>query len=203
MTCRIFHVDDHALTRAGCRLMLSNNPELEIVAECDCGGQVLERVRADKPDLVLLDIRLPDVSGLTLIAEIISTHEIPVAILSGQEDPRDFIVAWQMGASAIVDKRDTAETIIHAIELARSGERYVSDTVANVMASIRKPTVSLSSRQAAILHFLSIGETNKEIAHRLGIAMPTVSFHLAELRRKLGVESNKRILPVASEINLI
>ncbi len=203
MTCRILHVDDHELTRAGCRLLLGTADDLEVVAELDCGQGVLKFVADYKPDLVLLDIRLPDISGLSLIAEIVTVHELPVVILSGQEEPREFIVAWQMGALAIVNKSDPSETIIKAIQYALKGERFISDNIADIMARVRKPKISLSSRQTAVLHFLSIGETNKEIAHRLGIAMPTVSFHLAELRRKLNVDSNKKILPAANEVKLI
>ena len=199
----ILHVDDHELTRAGCRLLLARLDDFEITAELDAGGGVIKQITESRPDLLILDIRLPDMNGMSLLAELVDVHQIPVLILSGQDDPRDFAFALRMGARGVVRKNDPSSVILDAIEALDRGETYVSDSVSNMLAVMEEPNVALSPRQAAILHFLSVGETNKEISYKLRIAMPTVSFHIAEMRRKLGVETNKLILNAARSAKLL
>lgn len=203
MSCRILQVDDHALTRAGCRLMVDGMEGFDIVAELDCGSGVLAQVQADKPDLILLDVMLPDMNGMSLLAELVGIHEIPVIILTGQDNPRDYTFALRMGARGVVRKNDPSEEILAAIAGVHAGKSYISESVAEMLARVEPPKVELSPRQTAILHYLSIGETNKEISHKLDIAMPTVSFHIAEMRRKLGVSNNKKIVNAAAQAKLI
>ncbi|MEP2988559.1 MAG: response regulator transcription factor [Parasphingorhabdus sp.] len=199
----ILHVDDHELTRAGCRLLLSRLDNFEITAELDSGGRVIKQVSENRPDLLILDIRLPDMNGMSLLAELVDVHQIPVLILSGQDDPRDFAFALRMGARGVVRKNDPSSVIIDAIQAIDDGKIYISESVTNMLEEMGEPNVELSPRQAAILHFLSVGETNKEISYKLRIAMPTVSFHIAEMRRKLGVETNKLILNAARSAELL
>lgn len=203
MTCRILHVDDHELTRAGCRLMFDRLEDFEVSAELDCGANVIEQVSTNRPDLLILDVRLPDMNGMSLLAELVDVHQMPVVILTGQDDPRDFAFALRMGARGVVRKNDPSAVIVEAITNVHNGEIYISDSVADMLARMGKPSVELSPRQTAILHYLSVGETNKEISYKLKIAMPTVSFHIAEMRRKLGVSNNKKIISAAAEINLL
>lgn len=199
----ILLVDDHELTRAGCRLLLARLDNFEITAELDAGGGVIKQVSENRPDLLILDIHLPDMNGMSLLAELVDVHQIRVLILTGQDDPRDFAFALRMGARGIVRKNDPSSVIIDAIQTLDRGETYISDSVSGMLAEMGEPSVELSPRQAAILHYLSVGETNKEIAYKLRIAMPTVSFHIAEMRRKLGVVSNKLILNAARSARLI
>lgn len=199
----ILHVDDHELTRAGCRLLLTRLDDFEITAELDLGGGVIKQITESRPDLLILDIRLPDMNGMSLLAELVDVHQIPVLILSGQDDPRDFAFSLRMGARGVVRKNDPSSVILDAIQALDRGEVYISDSVSDMLAEMGEPSVELSPRQAAILHYLSVGETNKEISYKLRIAMPTVSFHIAEMRRKLGVETNKLILNAAKSAKLI
>jgi two-component system nitrate/nitrite response regulator NarL len=199
----ILLVDDHELTRAGCRLLVTRLDDFEISAELDVGAGVIQQVSKNRPDLMILDVRLPDMNGLSLLAELVDVHQMPVLILTGQDDPRDFAFALRMGARGVVRKNDPSSIIIDAIQAIDRGETYVSCSVSNMLAEMDEPKVELSPRQAAILHYLSVGETNKEIAYKLKIAMPTVSFHIAEMRRKLGVDSNKLILNAAKGAGLL
>lgn len=199
----ILLVDDHELTRAGCRLLVTRLDDFEISAELDVGAGVIQQVSKNRPDLMILDVRLPDMNGLSLLAELVDVHQMPVLILTGQDDPRDFTFALRMGARGVVRKNDPSSIIIDAIQAIDRGETYVSGSVSNMLAEMDEPKVELSPRQAAILHYLSVGETNKEIAYKLKIAMPTVSFHIAEMRRKLGVDSNKLILNAAKGAGLL
>jgi DNA-binding NarL/FixJ family response regulator len=199
----ILLVDDHELTRAGCRLLLTRLDNFEITAELDAGGGVIQEVSENRPDILILDIHLPDMNGMSLLAELVDVHEIPVLILTGQNDPRDFAFALRMGARGVVRKNDPSSAIIDAIQAIDDGETYISASVSEMLAEMGQPNVELSPRQAAILHYLSVGETNKEIAYKLRIAMPTVSFHIAEMRKKLGVGTNKLILNAARSEKLL
>ncbi len=203
MTCRILHVDDHELTRAGCALLLSRLDRYEIVGTLDKGTGVLDFILTEEIDIVILDLVLPDMNGMSLLAELIGIHDMTVMILTGQDDPKDFSFALKMGVRAIVRKSDPAEEIVDALDKVRKGESFLSTTVREQLDSFSTPNIQLSPRQSAILHYLAIGETNKEIGCKLGIAMPTVSFHLAEIRKKLGVSNNKKITQAAIDSGIV
>lgn len=203
MTCRILHVDDHALTRSGCRLLVASLPDCELVAEFGTGLEVLPYVRTHRIDLVILDLMLPDMSGLSIIAELAGGAGLPVIVLTGQEDPNEYDLAIRLGAAGVVLKSDPTADILACIDAVRTGGTFLSEQVVSALGTLESPPVSLSPRQTAILHLVSLGEMNKEIAYRLGISMPTVSFHLAQIREKLGSDTNKRALAQARQIGLI
>jgi two-component system nitrate/nitrite response regulator NarL len=126
-----------------------------------------------------------------------------VIILTGESQYGEVDYALKLGARAVVSKADPPEEIIAACEAALAGDIYVSPHMKAALGKYRQPPVTLSSRQMAILHYLAQGESNKEIAYRLAIAQPTVSFHIAELRRKLDVTHNRKIVERAYELNLL
>lgn len=90
MTCRILHVDDHELTRTGCALLVSGMKGFEVACELDRGAPVLSKVAAEPFDLVILDVRLPDMNGLSLLAELVGKYGLSVLVFTGQDDPKDF-----------------------------------------------------------------------------------------------------------------
>lgn len=203
MTVRILHVDDHELTRAGCALILSQHDGYDIVATLDNGKDVLPFIEDNSIDAVLLDLMLADMNGLSLLAELIAVHNAKVIILTGQNDAKDFHFALKMGVRGIVHKSDASEEIVEALAALDQQEPYLSNTIRQEVGRFEAPPIQLSPRQAAILHYMAVGETNKEIGGKLGIATPTVSFHIAEIRRKLEVTNNKKIVQAAQELGLI
>lgn len=203
MTLRVLHVDDHPLIRQGCEMLLSRLDRYELVGALDQGLGVVEYVAEHDIDIVILDLDLPDVNGASLLAELIGKYDQTVILLTGQKRPSDFSFALKMGVRAIVSKADAVEDIEIALDKALEGENYFSDGIKPIVENMQNGTVPLSPRQLAILHFLKAGETNKEIGFRLGIAMPTVSFHIGEIRKKLGVSNNKKILLKAIEAGIL
>ncbi len=203
MTCKILHVDDHELTRSGCALLVSSMAGYEITCELDCGAAVLEKVAEEPFDLVILDVRLPDINGLSLLAELVGRHDLPVLVFTGQDDPKDFEFALRMGALGVARKNDPSTVLMQAIRAVSEGATFVSPSAEQMLSNMIRPSIHLSPRQTAILHYMLVGETNKEMAHKLDIAMPTVSFHLSEIRRKLGVTSNKKIINAARQFELV
>lgn len=199
---KILIVDDHDLTHSGLRLVLEASP-FEIAGALKTGAEVLPFVESVQIDVVLLDLELPDLNGLSILAELVAVHDATVVVLSGSDDAMSFKTAMKLGARAVVSKRDRSAVILTALETAIEGAEFYSSYIETLIANDDTPPIVLSPRQMAILHFIDRGETNKEIGYRLRIAAPTVSFHLREIRQKLNVDNNKKILQKAREIGLI
>lgn len=199
---KILVVEDHELTRAGLRLVLSQHAQFIKLDFLDCGAAVIPYLKTTDVDIVVLDLDLPDMNGSDLLAELVGVHDVTVMVLTGRSAAKEFDFVLKMGARAIVSKADDSETIITGLIKVGRGESYLSPTVQKALGDYQMPDVSLSPRQMAILHYLVAGETNKEIGYKLGIASPTVSFHMAELRHKLDVDNNKRIIPKARSLGL-
>lgn len=200
---RVLVVDDHALTCAGVELLLSRNPRFFVAATLDRGRDVIKTVTRERIDIVLLDLELPDMNGADLLAELTGRLDMPVVVLSGSTRPQHYDAARRLGALGLVSKADSAEHIVTALGAAGRGQPSLSPGVKRGLSHHGTPAVALSPRQLAMLHFLRSGSSNKEIAYRLGIAAPTVSFHLAELRRKLGAPDNRTILDRARALELL
>ncbi len=202
----ILIVDDHELARTGIEMAVTQMDNIgSVVTLCD-GREVLKVVQSEGVDIVLLDLNLPDVSGLDVLIQLTAVLDIVVIVVTGENQAKDFGFALKMGVRAVVSKSDSVDCIRAAIKAALDPDQvqpYLSPNIERIMGMVAEMTVSLSPRQIAILHYLSKGETNKEIAYRLGVAAPTVSFHLKELRLKLGVSGNKKILNRAFEIGLL
>lgn len=203
MKLRVLHVDDHPLIRQGCEMLLSQLDQYELIGALDRGQGVIDYVAKHNIDIVILDLDLPDIHGVSLLAELIGKYDQTVILLTGQRRPSDFSFALKMGVRAIVSKADAVEDIETALDKALDGENFFSEAIRPLVENMQDNPVPLSPRQLAILHFLKAGETNKEISYRLGIAMPTVSFHIGEIRKKLGVSNNKKVLIKAIESGIL
>ncbi|WP_282950432.1 MULTISPECIES: response regulator transcription factor [unclassified Sphingopyxis] len=202
-THRILIVDDHPLTQSGLRLLFSAHPRFSVVGALDRGATVAAFVQSQPVDLVILDLNMPDVRGINILAEIVGSRDMTVIILTGESGYGEVDYALKLGARAAVSKADPAEEIIAACDAALAGDVYLSPHMEEALGKYSRSPVTLSSRQMAILHYLAQGESNKEISYRLSIAQPTVSFHIAELRRKLDVPNNRKIVERAQELKLL
>ena len=202
-THRILIVDDHPLTQSGLRLLFASHPRFSVVGALDRGATVAAFVQSQPVDLVILDLNMPDVRGINILAEIVGSRDMTVIILTGESGYGEVDYALKLGARAAVSKADPAEEIIAACDAALAGDVYLSPHMEEALGKYGGSPVTLSSRQMAILHYLAQGESNKEISYRLSIAQPTVSFHIAELRRKLDVPNNRKIVERAQELKLL
>ena len=200
---KILVVDDHHLTHGGLRLLFSQHPDYEVVGTLDRCEITTAFIKAQPVDIVLLDLNMPDMRGVDVLAEIVGSQDMTVIILTGESQFGEIDYALKLGARGVVSKADPPEEIIAACEAALAGDVYISTTMRAGLSDMEQLPVALSSRQMAILHYLAQGESNKEISYRLAIAQPTVSFHIGELRRKLGVTSNRKIIERAQALGLI
>lgn len=199
----ILIVDDHPITQSGLRLLFSRHGKYEVIEALDRGATASAFVQSQPVDIVILDLNMPDVRGVNILAEIVGSRDMTVIILTGESQFREIDYALKLGARAVVSKADPPDEIIAACEAALAGEVYLSPQIRDGLSRLDESPVALSSRQMAILHYLAQGESNKEISYRLSIAQPTVSFHIAELRRKLDVANNRKIVERAQELNLL
>src|SRR5690606_12460308 len=200
---RILIVDDHPITQSGLRLLFAGQERFLVVGTLDRGATVNAFVQSQPVDLVILDLNMPDVRGINVLAEIIGSRDMTVIILTGETHYGEVDYALKLGARTVLSKADPPREILAACDAALAGDIYISPHMREALGKYRQPPVTLSSRQMAILHYLAQGESNKEIAYRLSIAQPTVSFHIAELRRKLDVTHNRKIVDRAHELNLL
>jgi DNA-binding NarL/FixJ family response regulator len=210
---RVIIVDDHQLVRTGYRQMLSGEADLEVVGEAANGLEALELCRRVKPDLVLLDIRMPVMDGLQAIRAI--TQELPntaILIVTTYEDPDYMSEALRAGAAGYVLKEAPKSQLINAVYRALSGEnplneelaadliRRLSSRLSRIENSGMALPEALTEREHEVLRIMAQGQTNQEIAQTLMISRLTVKTHVQNIFRKLDVSD--RIQAVERAIDL-
>jgi DNA-binding NarL/FixJ family response regulator len=200
---KVLIADDHRLMLHAIRLALEGDDEIEIVAEADSGTKVIPLVGQTSPDLVLLDVRMPGIDGLTVLERLRARYpQIRVAILSAVDDPSVIQAAFNRGACAFIvkhiDPRDLAAAIRQAIEGAVFQPLGLLERAHDAAGQ-----EDLSKRELTILQALQSGSSNKQIAKQLFLAEQTVKFHLTNIYRKLGVSSRTEAVRYAYEHGLV
>jgi two-component system, NarL family, nitrate/nitrite response regulator NarL len=210
---RIVLVDDHSLFRSGIRLLLGRDPGFEIVGEAGDASEGIKAVSRLKPDVVLLDLHMPGMSGIEAAGLIATeTPDSHVLMLTVSEEGEDLLAALRAGACGYLLKNIEAETLVAAIRSAAVGESVISpQMMGKLLAGVRKgPALQvaqlpapegerLTPREGEILGFLARGKSNKEIARALDLAESTVKIHVQNLLRKLGLTSRVQAAVYAVE----
>jgi len=189
-TSRVLVADDHRLMLAAVRRALADAEDFEIVSEVSVGSRVLPVVRETNPDVVLLDMRMPELDGLTCLARL-RKHDptIAVVILSSYNDEASIEAAREAGALGYIVKTIEPVNLPAVLRSALSGQPFAvwGEEVAQSVGSTG--TAALSERETVVLEAVARGLSNREIARELWISEQTVKFHLRNLYRKLGVSS--------------
>jgi two-component system, NarL family, nitrate/nitrite response regulator NarL len=194
---RLLIVDDHPVVRKGIRMCLARCPEVEVVGEAADGREAIEQARALQPDIALLDIDMPQMSGLA-VAEWMQQElpQVKVLILSMHSNTEYVLRIIQSGARGFVLKEAPAEELVRAIEIVNAGEAYFSPDVARValnkfVQNHREPTdgARLTQREREVLVHIAEGLSNKEIACALDVGLRTVETHRERVMRKLDIHS--------------
>ena len=200
---KVLIADDHRLMLHSIRLALDAYDEIEIVAEADSGAKVLPFIGQTGPDLVLLDVRMPGMDGLTVLERIRERYpQVRVAMLSGVDDPSVIQAAFDRGASAFIVKHIDPRDLPSALRQA------VDDTVFQPLGLLERSLSSaadeagLTKRELTILQALQTGLSNKQIAEKLFVAEETVKFHLTKIYRKLDVGNRTEAVRYAYEHGL-
>ena len=207
---RILVVDDHAVVRSGLKLLLAAEADLEVVGEAGTAREAVFEVRAQRPDVVLLDVVMPGESGIEAVPKLL--HESPetkVLVLSMQDDPNYVREAFSAGASGYVLKEAADAEVVDAIRQVAGGGRYVHPVLgarmvaADAEAKAAAAADPLSDREREVLKLLALGHTNQEIAKLLFISVRTAETHRAHIMRKLGLETRAALVRYAIEHGLL
>ena len=210
MTIRVAIVDDHPIVRAGLRMVLESDDEFEVVGEAETAASAIELVQRNPPDVVLIDINLPDESGLK-VAEAIRQPGVRLLMLSVHDDRGIVRESVRIGAHGYLRKDTTPADLRAAIRAVHGGDAWFSPSVARTLAeSIREQPVEtpdalerLTEREREVLVRIARGLSNKEIAADLGISARTVESHRDSLMRKTGLKNVAALTRLAMETGLL
>jgi DNA-binding NarL/FixJ family response regulator len=203
---RLLVADDHPVVRDGLRAMLATQPDMELVGEAATGTQAVERARALRPDVVLMDLQMPELDGPAAIATLRDqAPEVRVLVLTTFGTDADITRAVDAGATGYLLKDAPREQLFGAIRAAARGEAVLSPSVATrVLGRMRAPAEeALSSRELEILGAVARGLSNKEIGRQLYVSEATVKTHLLRVFSKLGVDDRTAAVTVALERGII
>ncbi len=215
---RLLLVDDQALFREGLRILLEQRDHLVIVGEAGDGEQALDAARFHRPDIILMDLRMPRVNGVEATRRIMA--EMPdtrIIVLTTFEDDEEVYAALSAGAVGYLLKASPSDRVVEAIELTARGQSFIEPSVTAKLlqhfsrlagqetrrAAPQPLTEPLSSRELDVLKHLATGHSNKEIAAQLGIAEGTVKNHMSNVLGKLGVLDRTQAALRAHELGLI
>jgi len=211
---RLLLVDDHEVVRTGLRMLLESQADMLIVGEASTGEQAIALTEELAPQVIIMDITLPDISGIEATRILRKEFpEIAIVALTIHEDEQYFFEMLKAGASGYVPKRAAPEDLISAIEAANAGEVYlypslakslVSDYLSRAGDEPDKSTVSeLTEREQEVLVFLAEGFTNEEIADKLVISKHTVARHRENLMHKLNLHRRSELVKYAIHRGII
>ncbi len=207
---RVLIADDHAVVRAGLRQFLETDQSIREIGEAATGRETLEQLRNGTWDLLLLDINMPDRSGLDVLRQVRSTHpDTRVLVLSGFPERQYAVNVLRAGASGFLSKESAAEELLKAVRAVLGGRRYVSSALAELLVSdldgdAQRPLhARLSEREFQILCKLAAGRAVSEIAAELCISVKTVSPYRSRVLQKMSLKTNADLTAYALHNSLI
>jgi two-component system response regulator NreC len=214
MTIRLILVDDHEVVRSGLRMLLASESDIEILAEAGSAKEAISAVVEFEPNVVLMDIGLPDMSGIEATRAIKEKKpETAVVALTIHEDEEYFFRMLEAGASGYVPKRAAPEELLTAIQVAAAGEVYLYPSMAKLLVKdylvaetpsrAKEELNGLTDREQEVLAHLADGATNAEIGETLTISPKTVARHRENIMRKLNLHSRTELVKYAIRKGII
>lgn len=205
---RVIVADDHPIVRSGIVGLLALDPDLDVVGEASDGAAAIELATRLRPDVVLMDLRMPGTSGIEATARI--TSELPavrVLVLTTYETDDDILGAIEAGASGYLLKAAPHEEIVAGIRSVADGHTVLAPSIAATLVSTmrneRAERPTLSPREVEVLRLVAAGHSNPEIGRRLFIGEATVKTHLLHVFEKLGVSDRTRAVTLALELGIL
>lgn len=209
MTKKILIADDHDLIRDGLTAILKGQDDLEIIGQTGSGEQAVEMAQTLTPDLLLLDLSLPDLDGMEVLRRLTAQKStIKVLILTVHEDETLLREALRNGAAGYIIKRAAGTELVGAIQRVLAGELYIHPEMTRSVLLTRPESTQeedqrLTDRETEVLVLIARGYTNREVSHLLTITIRTVEKHRANIKQKLGARSRTDLLEYAREQRLI
>lgn len=214
MKIRVLVADDHAIIREGLRVMLGNQPDMEVVGEAKNGREAIQLVDEYEPDVTVIDISMPELNGVEAIQQMRSRYpHLQVVVLSIHETKPYVYRALKAGANGYLIKETAGLQVVDAVRAVYRGERYLSERIAELVMSEASskleasmethPLETLSMREREILQLVAEGKTSQEIAERLSISPKSVDTYRSRLMHKIGVEDMAGLIKFAIQQGVI
>ena len=214
MKIRVLVADDHAVIREGLRVMLGNQPDMQVVGTAANGREAVRLVDEHEPDVVVIDISMPELNGIEAIAQILPRHpHIKIIVLSIHETKPYVYRTLKAGAKGYLIKETAGLEVVDAVRAVYRGERYLSQRISDLLTDVSyrnlevpieiSPLEQLSSREREILQLVAEGKTSHEIAERLSISSKTVDTYRSRLMHKIGVDDVAGLVKFAIQHGVI
>jgi DNA-binding NarL/FixJ family response regulator len=215
MTVRVLLVDDQPLIRSGLRVLIADTDDLTVVGEAGTGTEAVELARDTRPDVVVMDIRMPGMDGIEATRQVTAAPEAPaVLVLTTFDDDEYVYAALRAGASGFLVKDMALDDILAAIRVVAAGEALIAPTVTRRLieafvgrsappAAPRRPVEGITEREREVLTLVGLGRSNAEIATDLHISVATAKAHVARLFTKLDARDRVHLVIIAYELGLV
>lgn len=207
---RLLIADDHGVVRGGLRFLLERQPDMEVVAEAADGAEAVQRALVERPDVCVLDVAMPKLTGLQATREIrAQAPEIAVLILSMHDDDRYLFEALKAGAAGYVLKKEADQFLVDALRAVTRGEPFLTNAAQRALVrewmadESTGPSEPLTPREQEVLKLIAEAHTNREIGEILHLAEKTVESHRANLLRKLGMRDRVELVRYAIRRGLV
>jgi DNA-binding NarL/FixJ family response regulator len=203
MKIRVLTADDHPVVRTGIAAMIANEPDMTVVAEVGDGAAAVEMYAAHKPDVVLMDLRMPEMDGVAAIRAILAANaDARIVALTTYDGDADIYRALDAGACGYLIKDMLGDELIRAVRTVAAGRRIIPPKVASRLAEFT-PRVDLTAREVEVLRLVAKGLRNREIARVIGRTEETVKVHLKHVMQKLGVDDRTEAVTLALQRGII
>ena len=214
MKIRVLVADDHAIIREGLRVMLGNQPDMEVVGVATNGREAIQLVEKHEPDIAVIDLSMPELNGVEAIQQMMPRHpHLQVVVLSIHESKPYVYRALKAGAKGYLVKETAGLEVVDAVRAVQRGERYLSQSISDLLTteSFQKleslidvsPLEALSPRERETLQLVAEGKTSQEIAERLSISPKTVDTYRSRLMHKIGVDDMAGLVKFAIQQGVI
>ena len=206
---KVFLVDDHAVVRAGYRLLLENNPDIEVIAELKSGEEAHQQVLELKPDVVIMDLSMPGMGGLEAIKRIkAKSRKVRILVFTMHDNIAFVEHALNAGASGYITKSSAPNVLVKAVQRVAAGERYIDSQLEErlgVQQTLGKgsPFSKLSKREFQVFCQFAEGFNATEIAEDLSLSVKTVANYQTQLKDKLGISSTSELVKLALSNGII
>jgi DNA-binding NarL/FixJ family response regulator len=213
MDTKVLLADDHAILREGLHMVLDNQPGISVVGEAEDGREAVAMVEELHPNVVVMDIAMPNLNGLDATVQIKRQHpDVKIVILTMHENSEYFRQIVKAGATGCVLKRAAGKELVMAVQAAARGESYFSPAVASRMVEDYRAWLgrgdvekihTLTGREREVLQLVAEGQSNQEVADRLGVSIKTVQTHRAHLMRKLDAHDRTDLVKYAVKTGVV
>ncbi|MEI9813209.1 MAG: response regulator transcription factor [Acidobacteriota bacterium] len=202
-TIRILCVDDHPLVRKGIASIIASEPSMKMAGEAGGGHEAVEKYRELQPDVVLMDLRMPDMDGVEATRQIRQINpDARIIALTSYDGDQDIYKAIEAGVRGYILKEMVHTKVIDAIRTVHAGKRLMPQEVAERLSEYF-PQVALTPREVEVLKYVARGMANKEIAHQLGTASGTVKMHVQNILAKLNASDRTHAVTIALERGIL